>query len=76
MTECFLITDLAILSPSLVSVILIPLPMIPLLLYTSRRAVMGEFVNRWSTTLMGIVSAAIIISLNAFLLYSLFLLAG
>lgn len=49
--------------------LMIPLPMIPLLVYTNRRALMGEFVNRRSTTLLGVLSAAVIISLNAYLLY-------
>jgi len=44
--------------------------MIPLILYTSRRRVMGEFVNRKITTLLGILAAIVIISLNAALLYT------
>ena len=50
--------------------LMIPLPMIPLILYTSRRSVMGEFVNRKITTILGILAAVTIISLNAALLYS------
>jgi manganese transport protein len=50
--------------------LMIPLPMIPLILYTSRRAVMGEFVNRKITTILGILAAITIISLNIALLYS------
>jgi len=49
--------------------LMIPLPMIPLILYTSRRRVMGEFVNRKITTLLGILCAVAIISLNFALLY-------
>jgi len=52
--------------------ILIPLPMIPLLFYTSRRHLMGEFVNRWSTNLLALMAAGAIIALNAYLLYSFF----
>jgi len=50
--------------------LMIPLPMIPLILYTSRRRVMGEFVNRKITTILGILAAVAIISLNAALLYT------
>jgi manganese transport protein len=50
--------------------LMIPLPMIPLILYTSRRKVMGEFVNRRITTTLGILCAITIISLNIYLLYT------
>jgi len=50
--------------------LMIPLPMIPLVLYTSRRSVMGEFVNKKITTILGILCAVVIISLNIFLLYT------
>jgi manganese transport protein len=50
--------------------LMIPLPMIPLILYTSRRGVMGELVNRNVTTVLGIMAAAVIVALNAYLLYS------
>lgn len=48
--------------------LMIPLPMIPLIYYTSKRAVMGEFVNRRVTTALALAVAAVIISLNAYLL--------
>ncbi len=48
--------------------LMIPLPMIPLIIYTRRRGLMGEFVNRNITTILGILSAGLIISLNIFLL--------
>ncbi len=51
--------------------IMIPLPMIPLLYYTSSRGVMGEFVNRRWTTAVALAIAAVIISLNGYLLLSL-----
>jgi len=51
--------------------IMIPLPMIPLLYYTSKRGYMGEFVNRKATTFVAVVIACIIIALNALLLLSL-----
>jgi manganese transport protein len=51
--------------------IMIPLPMIPLLYYTAKKKYMGEFVNRNSTTLVAIVVAGIILTLNGYLLLSL-----
>jgi len=51
--------------------IMIPLPMIPLLYYTAKKGVMGEFVNRRITTLIAVVVAGIIIALNGYLLLSL-----
>jgi manganese transport protein len=50
---------------------MIPLPMIPLLYYTSKRGYMGEFVNRKATTFVAVVVATTIIALNALLLISL-----
>jgi manganese transport protein len=52
---------------------MIPLPMIPLIGYTSRRSVMGEFVNSKLTMVVAVVFASVIIALNAYLLYSTFL---
>ncbi len=51
--------------------IMIPLPMIPLLYYTAKRDVMGEFVNRRATTLIAVAMAGTIIALNGYLLLSL-----
>ncbi len=51
--------------------LLIPLPMIPLLFYSSRSSVMGEFVNRKITTVLALICGAAIIGLNGFLLLSL-----
>ena len=50
--------------------LMIPLPMIPLVLYTSRRRVMGEFVNSKIMMILGVLSAVTIISLNIYLLYT------
>jgi manganese transport protein len=44
----------------------IPFALVPLVLFTARRDLMGELVNRWTTTV-----AALIIALNAFLLVDL-----
>jgi len=51
--------------------VMIPLPMIPLLYYTAKKGVMGEFVNRRITTLVAVVVAGIIVALNGYLLLSL-----
>ncbi len=51
--------------------LMIPLPMVPLLHYTSRRKFMGEFVNRRATTIIALVFAGTIIALNAYLLLTL-----
>jgi manganese transport protein len=48
----------------------IPLPMIPLVYYTSRRKVMGPFVNRWWFAAVACAIAAAIIALNIALLYT------
>jgi len=48
--------------------LMIPLPMIPLIIYTRRKGLMGEFVNKNTTTILGILSAVLIIALNIYLL--------
>jgi manganese transport protein len=48
--------------------LMIPLPMIPLISYTSKRSVMGEFVNSRSSVLIAVVFAFVIIALNAYLI--------
>ncbi len=46
----------------------IPFALIPLIIFTARRSLMGELVNRLSTTIMACLVAAVIIALNIFLL--------
>lgn len=48
--------------------LMIPLPMIPLIIYTRRKGLMGEFVNRNITTLLAGLAAGLIVCLNIFLL--------
>ncbi len=48
--------------------LMIPLPMIPLIIYTRRKGLMGEFVNRSITTILAVLSAVLIIALNIYLL--------
>jgi manganese transport protein len=50
--------------------IMIPLPMVPLVFYTSSRRVMGEFVNRHSTIVVAVLVALTIIVLNVYLVYT------
>src|SRR3954453_4371532 len=53
----------------------IPFALVPLVIFTSRRGLMGALVNRRSTTVAAAVIAAGIIALNAFLLVQVFGLA-
>ena len=50
----------------------IPFALVPMILLTRRADVMGELVNRRHTTAVASVVAALIISLNAFLLFDTF----
>lgn len=51
--------------------IMIPLPMVPLLYYTAKKELMGEFVNRKSTTLIALAVGGTILALNVYLLLTL-----
>ncbi len=48
----------------------LPFAVIPLVLFTRRRDVMGVLANRWSTTVVAGIIAALIVSLNGYLLYN------
>jgi manganese transport protein len=50
----------------------IPFALVPMILLTRRADVMGELVNRRHTTVVASIVAAMIISLNVFLLYETF----
>jgi manganese transport protein len=50
----------------------LPFAVIPLIMFTRRRDIMGVLVNRRLTTLFGWIAAAIIIVLNIYLLYVTF----
>jgi manganese transport protein len=64
--------DLLVYSQVVLS-LLIPLPLIPIIFLTSKRSVMGEFVNRRITIFVALVFTAIILSLNAYFLLQAFL---
>jgi manganese transport protein len=51
----------------------IPFALVPLVLLTSRREVMGAFVNHKATTALASIVAALIIALNLFLLFKTFI---
>ena len=51
----------------------LPFAIIPLVTFTSRRDIMGELVNMRITTITASVVAALIIALNLFLLFQLFI---
>jgi manganese transport protein len=48
--------------------LMIPLPMIPIVYYSSKRKFMGEFVNRHITTIAALVAVALILSFNSYLI--------
>jgi manganese transport protein len=48
----------------------IPFALVPLILLTSRRSVMGQFVNKRHTTALAALVAGVIIGLNLFLIHS------
>jgi manganese transport protein len=50
----------------------LPFAIIPLVMFTSRRDIMGTLVNRRITTIAASLAAALIIALNLFLLYQIF----
>ena len=50
----------------------LPFAIIPLIMFTSRRDIMGTLVNQRITTIAAIIAAVLIIALNLFLLYQIF----
>ena len=60
-------TEALVLSQVVLSITL-PLPMIALILFTRRPDLMGHFANRWPTQAAAGIGAAIVLTLNAFLL--------
>ncbi len=50
----------------------LPFAVVPLIIFTRRRDVMGELTNRRATTVLAILAAAVIIALNVYLLYQTF----
>lgn len=52
--------------------IMIPLPLIPIIWFTSRKDIMGELVNRKITTFFAIICGLVILAFNSYLIYSIF----
>ena len=52
--------------------IALPLPMIALLIFTSRRDVMGNFVNSWPTNFFAVVCTVVVLALNTILILDTF----
>jgi manganese transport protein len=50
----------------------LPMAVIPLIMFTSRRDIMGVLVNRRTTVALAIAAAAVILGLNFYLLYGIF----
>jgi manganese transport protein len=50
----------------------LPFAVVPLIMFTRRKDVMGELVNRRATSALAILAAAVIITLNIYLLYQIF----
>ena len=50
----------------------LPFAIIPLVMFTRSRDIMGDLVNRRSTTLLAAIVAALIVLLNGYLLVQLF----
>ncbi|OLB47599.1 MAG: hypothetical protein AUG17_06275 [Crenarchaeota archaeon 13_1_20CM_2_53_14] len=48
--------------------LMIPLPMIPLVYFTSKKKLMGDLVNRRRTIIVAVVTVALIMAFNAYLL--------
>jgi len=51
--------------------LLIPLPLIPIILISNNKRIMGEFVNKRITSIVACIFASIIIAFNVYMLYSL-----
>jgi len=49
--------------------LMIALPMIPLLHFTAKKDLMGELVNRRITTFLAVLTGAVIVALNTYLIY-------
>jgi manganese transport protein len=61
-------TNALVISQVMLSIAL-PLPMIALLMFTRRKDLMGEFANGALTNVLAIVGAAVVLALNAFLIW-------
>jgi manganese transport protein len=65
----FNVLDILVYSQVVLS-LLIPLPLIPILYFTTRSRYMGEFVNKRATTLVALAFTGVILSFNGYLVVS------
>ncbi|MBI4231878.1 Nramp family divalent metal transporter [Candidatus Peregrinibacteria bacterium] len=52
--------------------LLIPLPLLPIILFSSNKKIMGDMVNKKATTIFAYLFATVILSFNVYLLYLVF----
>ena len=52
--------------------LLLPLPIIPLLLFSANKKIMGDLVNNRVTTVFACIFAVIIVGFNGYLIFQLF----
>ena len=50
----------------------IPFALIPLVIVTAQRSVLGKWANRWVTTALGVAASVFLVALNATLLWLVF----
>ena len=50
----------------------LPFAVVPLIMFTRRRDIMGELVNRRTTTAIASIMAVVIVALDVYLLYGIF----
>jgi manganese transport protein len=62
--------DLLVYSQIILS-LLIPLPLVPIIYFTSKRSVMGQYVNHKVTTAVALIFASVIVAFNAYFLLQL-----
>lgn len=53
--------------------LMIPLPLIPIILFTANREIMGDLVNKKATTVFAVVFGMVVLGFNGYLLWSLFI---
>lgn len=53
--------------------IMIPLPLIPIIMFTANKKIMGDLVNKKITTVFAVIFGTVILAFNAYLIISLFL---
>jgi manganese transport protein len=51
--------------------LMLALPMVPLITFTAKKELMGQFVNKHSTTFFAVLSATAIVVLNTYLIYDI-----